>query len=37
MGVDGHREAPLVGGDQSSLGPVPWSSVEGVCFMDVHF
>lgn len=32
MGVDGHREAPLVGGDQSSLDPVPWSSVEGVCF-----
>lgn len=37
VGVAGHREAPLVGGDQSSLDPVPWSSAEGVFqIVDVH-
>lgn len=32
VGVAGHREASLVGGDHSSLDPVPWSSAAGVCF-----
>lgn len=32
VGVAGHREAPLVGGDHSSLDPVTCSSAEGVCF-----